>query len=62
MSQELDCVSRRWAAGRLSRREFLGRATALGVSASFSPGTARAQVPQRGGILKAGPQGGEATA
>ncbi|WP_425350379.1 twin-arginine translocation signal domain-containing protein [Mesorhizobium temperatum] len=36
MSQELDYLSRRLAAGRLSRREFLGRATALGVSATFA--------------------------
>ncbi|TIX10280.1 MAG: twin-arginine translocation signal domain-containing protein, partial [Mesorhizobium sp.] len=31
MSQELEYLSRYVAAGRLSRREFLGRATALGV-------------------------------
>ncbi|SJM36026.1 twin-arginine translocation signal domain-containing protein [Mesorhizobium delmotii] len=36
MSQELDYLSRRLAAGRLSRREFLGHATALGVSATFA--------------------------
>ncbi|TIO98252.1 MAG: twin-arginine translocation signal domain-containing protein, partial [Mesorhizobium sp.] len=36
MSQELDNLSRGLAAGRLSRREFLGRATALGVSAAFA--------------------------
>ncbi|RWP16106.1 MAG: ABC transporter substrate-binding protein [Mesorhizobium sp.] len=65
MSQELDYLSLRIAAGRLSRREFLGRATALGVSAAFAnsllAGAAKAQVPQRGGILKAGLQGGAAT-
>ncbi|TJX79627.1 MAG: twin-arginine translocation signal domain-containing protein, partial [Mesorhizobium sp.] len=65
MSQELDYLSLRVAAGGLSRREFLGRATALGVSAAFAnsllAGGAKAQVPQRGGILKAGLQGGAAT-
>ncbi|TIX85007.1 MAG: twin-arginine translocation signal domain-containing protein, partial [Mesorhizobium sp.] len=36
MSQELDYLSRRVAAGRLSRRDFLSRATVLGVSATFA--------------------------
>ncbi|TIT03718.1 twin-arginine translocation signal domain-containing protein [Mesorhizobium sp.] len=36
MSQELDYLSRCLAAGQLSRREFLGHATALGVSATFA--------------------------
>ncbi|TIO91945.1 MAG: twin-arginine translocation signal domain-containing protein, partial [Mesorhizobium sp.] len=36
MLQELDYLSGRVAVGRLSRREFLGRATALGVSATFA--------------------------
>ncbi|TIO20328.1 MAG: twin-arginine translocation signal domain-containing protein, partial [Mesorhizobium sp.] len=36
MSQELEYLSRGVAAGRLSRREFLGRAMALGVSAAFA--------------------------
>ncbi|MER8779281.1 ABC transporter substrate-binding protein [Mesorhizobium sp. M0977] len=65
MSQELDYLARRAAAGRLSRREFLGRATALGVSTTFANsllvGAAKAESPQRGGILKAGVQGGAAT-
>ncbi|MER8480842.1 ABC transporter substrate-binding protein [Mesorhizobium sp. M1163] len=65
MSQELDYLSRRVAAGRLSRREFLGRATALGVSATFASSllasAARAQGPVRGGIIKGGLYGGEAT-
>ncbi|MER8486435.1 ABC transporter substrate-binding protein, partial [Mesorhizobium sp. M1322] len=65
MSQELGYLSCPVAAGRLSRREFLGRATALGVSATFAnsllAGAAEAQAPQRGGILKAGLQGGGAT-
>ncbi|RWK78224.1 MAG: twin-arginine translocation signal domain-containing protein, partial [Mesorhizobium sp.] len=65
MSQELDNLSRGLAAGRLSRREFLGRATALGVSAAFAnsllAGAAMAQTPKKGGILKAGLVGGAAT-
>ncbi|OBP77767.1 peptide ABC transporter substrate-binding protein [Mesorhizobium loti] len=62
MSQELAYLGRRVAAGQLSRRDFLGHATALGVSAALAnsllAGTAKAQVPQKGGILKAGLQGG----
>ncbi|MDX8529153.1 ABC transporter substrate-binding protein [Mesorhizobium sp. MSK_1335] len=65
MSQELDYLSRRVAAGRLSRREFLGRAMALGVSVTFANSllvsAARAQGPVRGGILKGGLKGGAAT-
>ncbi|RWP22881.1 ABC transporter substrate-binding protein [Mesorhizobium sp.] len=65
MSQELDYRSHWVAAGRLSRREFLGRATAFGVSATFAnsllTSAARAQGPVRGGILKAGHNGGSAT-
>ncbi|MER9445640.1 ABC transporter substrate-binding protein [Mesorhizobium sp. M0340] len=65
MSQELEYLSRYVIAGRLSRREFLGRATALGVSATFANSllarAATAQTPRKGGILKAGLQGGAAT-
>ncbi|RWP25036.1 ABC transporter substrate-binding protein [Mesorhizobium sp.] len=65
MSQELDYLSLRVAAGRLSRREFLGRAMALGVSATFAnsllTSAARAEGPVRGGILKGGLSGGSAT-
>ena len=65
MSNELDYLSRRVAAGKLSRRDFLGRAAALGVSSAFAgsllSSAAQAQEPVRGGILKAGMQGGEST-
>ncbi|MEO4000533.1 ABC transporter substrate-binding protein [Mesorhizobium sp. CAU 1732] len=65
MSNELDYLSRRVAAGRLSRRDFLGRAAALGVTAtmanSFLSSAARAQGAVKGGILRAGMLGGEAT-
>ena len=36
MSNELEFLSRRVAAGKLSRRDFLGRAAALGASATFA--------------------------
>jgi peptide/nickel transport system substrate-binding protein len=65
MSNELEYLSRRVIEGRLSRRAFLGRAAALGVSASFAnillSGAAIAAGPVKGGILKAGLQGGEST-
>lgn len=65
MSNELEFLSRRVAAGKLNRRDFLGRAAALGVSAAFAntllAGAARAQGPVKGGTLKAGMVGGEAT-
>jgi peptide/nickel transport system substrate-binding protein len=65
MSDELNYLSRRVAAGRLSRRDFLGRAAALGVGAvaaqSLLTAAARAQTPVKGGKLTAGLQGGEST-
>ncbi|TJW39612.1 MAG: ABC transporter substrate-binding protein, partial [Mesorhizobium sp.] len=58
-------LSRRFASGRLSRREFLGGAAALGVSATLAnslvAASANAQAPRKGGILRAGLQGGAAT-
>jgi peptide/nickel transport system substrate-binding protein len=36
MSNELDFLSKRVVAGKLSRRDFLGRAAALGVTAGFA--------------------------
>ncbi|MEP9372419.1 ABC transporter substrate-binding protein [Mesorhizobium sp. KR1-2] len=65
MSNELEFLSRRVATGKLSRRDFLGRAAALGVTAAFANtlmgNAARAAGPQKGGTLKAGMQGGEST-
>ena len=65
MSSELEYLSRRVACGKLSRRDFLGRAALLGVTATFANsllGSAvRAEGPVKGGILKAGLQGGEST-
>jgi len=65
MTNELDYLSRRVAAGKLSRRDFLGRAAALGVTATMAnsllSNAARAAGPVKGGTLKAGLQGGEST-
>src|SRR5690606_8076295 len=65
MSDELAFLSRYVARGKLSRRDFLGRAAALGVSATFAnsllASAARAEGPVKGGILKAGLVGGEST-
>ncbi len=65
MSNELDDLSRRVAAGKLNRRDFLGRAAALGVTTTFAnsllASAARAAGPVEGGILRAGMQGGSAT-
>jgi peptide/nickel transport system substrate-binding protein len=65
MSKELNYLSRRVAAGKMSRRDFLGRASALGVSAAFAnsllSGAAMAQGAKKGGALKMGLVGGEST-
>ncbi|MBT1159749.1 ABC transporter substrate-binding protein [Aminobacter anthyllidis] len=65
MSNELEYLSRRVAAGKLNRRDFLGRAAALGVAATFAnsllASAAKAEGPVKGGILRAGMQGGAAT-
>ena len=62
---ELEHLSRMMVRGRLSRRDFLGRAAALGVSAvaanTLLSGGARAETPVKGGTLKAGMVGGGAT-
>jgi peptide/nickel transport system substrate-binding protein len=65
MSLELEYLSQQVALGRSSRRDFLGRAAALGLSATAAnallAGAAHAAGPRRGGILKIGMQGGAAT-
>ncbi|TSE09307.1 hypothetical protein C1D09_016240 [Mesorhizobium intechi] len=65
MSQKVDYLSRCVAAGRLSRREFLGPSSALGLNlapaSTLLAGAAKAQVLRNGGFLKAGLQGGAAT-
>ena len=62
MSYELTHILAQAAKGRMSRRDFVGRAGALGVSAAVA-GTmlttaARAQGAVKGGVLRAGVQGG----
>jgi peptide/nickel transport system substrate-binding protein len=65
MSNELEYLSRRVAVGKLSRRDFLGRAAALGVTATFAntmlSSAVRAAGPVKGGVIKAGVVGGEST-
>ena len=62
---ELKYLGTRAARGLLSRRDFMGRASALGVSAGLAGSmlatAVRAEGPKKGGILKAGLQGGEST-
>ena len=62
MSRELEYFSHKVARGLMDRRAFMGRAAALGVSASVAAAymaNAAAHVsPVRGGTLKAGIQGG----
>jgi len=65
MSNELEFLSRLVATGKIDRRAFLGRASALGVTATFAnslmASAGYAAEPVRGGILKAGLVGGEST-
>jgi peptide/nickel transport system substrate-binding protein len=65
MSKQLEYLAREAVHGRLNRREFLGRAAALGVTATMASqllaGSALAQTPQKGGTLKVGLVGGEST-
>lgn len=65
MASELEFMGREAAKGKISRRAFLGRAAALGVTAAFAESlldnAALAAGPQRGGTLKAGLVGGEST-
>ena len=65
MSRELDFLAREAVRGRLNRREFLGRAAALGLTlpaaTKLLTSTALAQGPQKGGDLIVGLVGGEST-
>ncbi len=65
MNEELKYLSRKAALGGLSRRNFLGRAGALGVSAAAAntmfAGAVHAAGPQKGGTLRIGLQGGSTT-
>jgi peptide/nickel transport system substrate-binding protein len=65
MSDVIKYLGRQAALGRISRREFMGRAAALGATAAMAntilSASVLAQGPQRGGTLKLGLQGGAAT-
>ena len=58
MNAEFDHLLKSAAKGRISRREFMGRAAALGVSAATASTllatAARAEGPVKGGTLRAG--------
>ena len=65
MSQELKYLLMQAAKGRISRRTFLGKAAAAGVTGAMAntllARAARAEGPKKGGIIRAGMQGGEST-
>ena len=65
MKTELEYLSTRVTKGLMTRREFVGRAAALGVTAAVANSmlatAAKAAGPVRGGTLKLGAQGGEST-
>ena len=65
MDSYLKYLGREAALGRLSRREFMGRAAALGVAAPFAGSLLSSSVlaagPQKGGHLKCGLEGGAST-
>ncbi|MCI5095445.1 MAG: ABC transporter substrate-binding protein [Rhodobacteraceae bacterium] len=65
MKDQLDYMASCVTAGKMTRREFMGKAAALGVSAAVA-GTmfadaAKAASPVKGGTLRMGVQGGEST-
>ncbi|MBU2983237.1 ABC transporter substrate-binding protein [Lentibacter algarum] len=65
MTNELDYLKKRAGQGKLSRREFIGKTSALGVSAAAA-GTmfataVQAEGPKKGGVFKIGSIGGEST-
>ena len=65
MKDYIDYLKVRAAMGRISRREFLGRAAAVGVTAAAAntmlAEAVRAAGPQKGGTIKIGLQGGSTT-
>ncbi|MEH6631219.1 MAG: ABC transporter substrate-binding protein [Halopseudomonas aestusnigri] len=65
MSNKLNYLAARAVGGKLDRREFMGRAAALGVTGAMATSlltsTAMAAGPKKGGLIKAGLQGGEST-
>ncbi len=65
MKDQLDRVIDAARKGKMSRREFLGRTTAMGVSAGLAVAlygkVARADEAKKGGVIRAGIYGGEST-
>ena len=65
MNDQLEYLKKRVAQGKISRREFMGRASAMGVSAAAATAmmttAAHAEGPKKGGDLKIGSTGGEST-
>ena len=65
MTNELDYLKKRVAQGKLSRRDFMGKASALGVTAAAATtmlaDAAYAVGPKKGGVFKLGSVGGEST-
>jgi peptide/nickel transport system substrate-binding protein len=63
--KQLDWMVAQAKAGRMSRREFVGRTTALGVTAGLASAlfgkAAQAQEAKKGGVMRLGMQGGEST-
>jgi peptide/nickel transport system substrate-binding protein len=64
-SQRLDRMIEAARRGGMSRREFMGRSTALGLSAGLAAAlfgkVAKAQEPKKGGLIRIGMSGGEST-
>lgn len=65
MNEQLDFLSGRVTAGKMTRREFIGKAATLGVSAAMAStlfaDAARAAGPVMGGTIKIGCSGGESS-
>ena len=63
--QQLDHMIASVRKGRMNRREFIGRSTALGVSAGIAGAlygkAAKADEPKKGGTMRLGMYGGEST-
>jgi peptide/nickel transport system substrate-binding protein len=62
---QLDWMVTQAKQGRMTRREFVGRTTALGVSAGLASAlfgkAVQAQEAVKGGVIRVGMQGGEST-
>ena len=68
MNDQLEYMTGQVAKGTMTRREFVGRAAALGVTAAVANSmlannaqAAAHEAPVRGGTLKIGSSGGEST-